>query len=69
MTAETEIKVEIGKSYPEGNRKGQKGEPIFIKVEPSTLYLDVVGEKHIPHIPMEFNPRTGKSTKINIPQF
>lgn len=64
MTAE--IKVRIGKSYPEGNRGGKKGEPIFLKVEPIVQYFEVVGRSHTP---MEFDPRTGESKEIKFPQF
>lgn len=63
MTAE--IKVRIGKSYPGGNLRGEKGKPIFIKVEPTVQYFNVVDKKHTP---MEFDPRTGKSTEIKFPQ-
>ena len=64
MTAE--IKVRIGKSYPEGNLKGEKGKPIFLKIEPTVQYVQVVDGRHEP---MEFDPRTAKSTPIKFPQF
>lgn len=65
MAAEIkEIEVRIGKSYPEGNLRGQKGESIFITVEPTVQHFKVVDGEHIP---MEFDPRTGMSTPIKIP--
>ena len=59
------IEVQIGKSYPEGNLRGQKGKPIFITVEPTVQYFNVVGGKHIP---MEFDPTTGQETVFEHPQ-
>lgn len=64
MTAE--IEVRIGKSYPGGNLRGEKGKSIFLTVEPTVQYFEVVGKNHTS---MEFDPRTGKSTEIKFPQF
>lgn len=55
----------IGRIYPQGNLKGECGTPIRIKFNPPVLYFNLLPNGE--HVPMEYDPRTGESKKINIP--
>ena len=52
--------VEIGRAYGNGNKKGQKGEPITIEFDPTVHY-------HIKNGCRQFNPVTKEDKELHCP--
>ncbi|MBI2020804.1 hypothetical protein HYS94_05345 [Candidatus Daviesbacteria bacterium] len=67
MICETGVekgKIIVGRTYPGGNLKGERGEPITIAADPTIRYFNIKnGERR----PIEYNPLTGGERELKIP--
>lgn len=63
---EQETRLVIGRTYPNGNRNGERGERVLVPVDPNVQYTIVCAGIRTP---MEFDTKTGTSREVKVPQF